>query len=566
MRLLLFTLLILPPLVSGCGQRDLPEIISGKDINVRNAMVVSAHPEASRIGAGVMAAGGNAVDAAVAVEYALAVCYPTAGNIGGGGFMVVRLADGTTDAIDYREKAPSAAHRDMYLDSTGNVIEGLSLDTHLSAGVPGTVDGTLYAHSLYGKLSLEKIIQPAIDLAVNGFPLTASQAASLNGMRETFTQRNDHPVAFVRDLPWREGDTLRQPELGETLKRIRDNGREGFYEGETAGMIISGCAGGNGIITAADLREYRSVSRDPIETDYLGYKIISMPPPSSGGILLAQLLTMTEMTSRETDSFMKPSTMHLMAEAERRAFADRAHFLGDPDFTDISVEGLLNRKYLLQRTADIDPGRATPSSSVTHGTVTFSESEETTHYSVVDAMGNAVAGTTTLNNSYGTAIVVRGAGFILNDQMDDFSVKPGFPNLYGLIGGEANAIAPGKRMLSSMTPTIIEKEGSLFMVVGSPGGSTIITTVFQVIRNVVDFGMGIYDAVAAPRFHHQWIPDVISYEAGTLDSLVITELQRMGHQLTPRGTIGRADAILIGADGRRYAGADPRGDDTAAGW
>jgi gamma-glutamyltranspeptidase/glutathione hydrolase len=566
MRLLLFTLLILPPLVSGCGQRDLPEIISGKDINVRNAMVVSAHPVASRIGAGVMAAGGNAVDAAVAVEYALAVCYPTAGNIGGGGFMVVRLADGTTDAIDYREKAPSAAHRDMYLDSTGNVIEGLSLDTHLSAGVPGTVDGTLYAHSLYGKLSLEKIIQPAIDLAVNGFPLTASQAASLNGMRETFTQRNDHPVAFVRDLPWREGDTLRQPELGETLKRIRDNGREGFYEGETAGMIISGCAGGNGIITAADLREYRSVSRDPIETDYLGYKIISMPPPSSGGILLAQLLTMTEMTSRETDSFMKPSTMHLMAEAERRAFADRAHFLGDPDFTDISVEGLLNRKYLLQRTADIDPGRATPSSSVTHGTVTFSESEETTHYSVVDAMGNAVAGTTTLNNSYGTAIVVRGAGFILNDQMDDFSVKPGFPNLYGLIGGEANAIAPGKRMLSSMTPTIIEKEGSLFMVVGSPGGSTIITTVFQVIRNVVDFGMGIYDAVAAPRFHHQWIPDVISYEAGTLDSLVITELQRMGHQLTPRGTIGRADAILIGADGRRYAGADPRGDDTAAGW
>lgn len=566
MRPLLFTLLILLTLFSGCGQHDLPEIISGKDIDVRGAMVVSAHPEASRIGAGVMAAGGNAVDAAVAVEYALAVCYPTAGNIGGGGFMVVRLADGTTDAIDYREKAPSAAHRDMYLDSTGNVIEGLSLNTHLSAGVPGTVDGTLYAHSLYGKLSLEKIIQPAIDLAVIGFPLTASQAASLNGMRETFTRRNDHPVAFVRDRPWREGDTLRQPELGETLKRIRDNGREGFYEGETARMIIAGFAGGNGIITAADLREYRSVSRDPIETEYRGYKVISMPPPSSGGILLAQLLTMTEMTSRETDSYMNPSTMHLMAEAERRAFADRAHFLGDPDFTDIPVEGLLNRKYLLQRTADIDPGRATPSSSVTHGTVAFSESEETTHYSVVDALGNAVAGTTTLNNSYGTAIVVRGAGFILNDQMDDFSVKPGFPNLYGLIGGEANAVAPGKRMLSSMTPTIIEKDGSLFMVLGSPGGSTIITTVFQVIRNVVDFGMGIYDAVAAPRFHHQWIPDVISYEAGTLDSLVITELKRMGHQLSPRGAIGRADAILIGADGRRYAGADPRGDDTAAGW
>ncbi len=566
MRLLLFTLLILPLLFSGCGLRDQPSIVTGKDIDVGNAMVVSAHPEASRIGAGVMAAGGNAVDAAVAVEYALAVCYPTAGNIGGGGFMVVRLADGTTDAIDYREKAPSAAHRDMYLDSTGNVIERLSLDTHLSAGVPGTVDGTLYAHSLYGKLSLERIIQPAIDLAVNGFPLTASQAASLNGMRETFIQRNDHPVAFVRDLPWREGDTLRQPELGETLKRIRDKGREGFYDGETAEMLIAECTGGNGIMTSADLREYRSVSRDPIETEYRGYKVISMPPPSSGGILLAQLLTMTEMTSRETDSFMRPSTMHLMAEAERRAFADRAHFLGDPDFADIPVAGLLNKEYLSQRTADIDPERATPSSSVTHGTVTYSESEETTHYSVVDALGNAVAGTTTLNNSYGTAIVVKGAGFILNDQMDDFSVKPGTPNLYGLIGGEANAVAPGKRMLSSMTPTIIEKDGSLFMVLGSPGGSTIITTVFQVIRNVIDFGMGIYDAVAAPRFHHQWIPDVISYEAGTLDSLIITELKSMGHQLSPRGAIGRADAIMIGADGRRYAGADPRGDDTAAGW
>jgi gamma-glutamyltranspeptidase/glutathione hydrolase len=291
-----------------------------------------------------------------------------------------------------------------------------------------------------------------------------------------------------------------------------------------------------------------------------------MPPPSSGGILLAQLLTMTEMTSRGTDSFMRPSTIHLMAEAERRAFADRAHFLGDPDFADIPVAALLNKEYLSQRTADIDPAKATPSSAVSHGAVTYSESEETTHYSVVDALGNAVAGTTTLNNSYGTAIVVRGAGFILNDQMDDFSVKPGTPNLYGLIGGEANAVAPGKRMLSSMTPTIIEKEGSLFMVLGSPGGSTIITTVFQVIRNVIDFDMGIYDAVAAPRFHHQWIPDVISYEAGTLDSLIITELENLGHQLSPRGAIGRADAILIGADGRRYAGADPRGDDTAAGW
>lgn len=566
MRSLLFTLLIMALLSAGCGRNDLPAIITGKDIDVKDAMVVSAHPEASRIGAEVMAAGGNAVDAAVAVEFALAVCYPTAGNIGGGGFMVFRFADGTTDAIDYREKAPSASHRDMYLDSGGDVIEGLSLNTHLSAGVPGTVDGALHAHSLYGKLSLERVIQPSIDLAVKGFPLTAGQAASLNAMRETFVQRNDHPVAFVTDIPWRQGDTLRQPELGQTLIRIRDKGRAGFYEGETAEMIIAECAGGNGIITAADLSEYRSLNRDPIITEYRGYKVITMPPPSSGGILLAQLLAMTAMTSGPSDSFMQPATIHLMAEAERRAFADRAHFLGDPDHTDIPVEDLLNREYLLRRISDINPERATPSSSVTHGTVPYSESEETTHYSVVDKDGNAVAGTTTLNNSYGTAIVVKGAGFILNDQMDDFSVKPGTPNLYGLIGGEANAIAPGKRMLSSMTPTIVEKDGSLFMVVGSPGGSTIITTVFQVIRNVVDFGMGIYDAVAAPRFHHQWLPDVISYEAGTLDSLTIVELKNMGHQLAPRGAIGRADAIMIGADGRRYAGADPRGDDTAAGW
>lgn len=565
MRPLLYSLIIISLLAAGCGN-DLPVILTGKDIDVKDALVVSAHPEASRVGAEVMAAGGNAVDAAVAVEYALAVCYPSAGNIGGGGFMVLRFADGTTDAIDYREKAPSAAHRDMYLDSSSNVIEGLSLDTHLSAGVPGTVDGTLYAHSLYGKLPLERIIQPAIDLAVNGFALTAAQAASLNGMKETFIQRNDLPVAFVRDLPWQEGDTLYQPELGETLKRIRDKGRAGFYEGETAGMIIDECASGNGIISTADLSEYRSVRRNPVIIEYRGYKVISMPPPSGGGILLAQILAMTELTSGASDSYMKPSTIHLMVEAERRAFADRAYYLGDPDFTDIPVEALLNKEYLMQRISDINPGRATPSSSVTRGTITSHESEETTHYSIVDKEGNAVAGTTTLNNSYGTAIVVGGAGFILNNQMDDFSVKPGTANLYGLTGGEANAVGPGKRMLSSMTPTIVEKDHSLFMVVGSPGGSTIITTVFQVVRNVVDFGMNIYDAVAAPRFHHQWLPDVISYEEGTIDSLIIVELNSMGHKLSPRGPIGRADAILIGNDGRRYAGADPRGDDTAAGW
>jgi gamma-glutamyltranspeptidase/glutathione hydrolase len=553
-------------IAGGCNLRQPVTIKTGRDISVSSAMVVSAHPEASVIGAQIMASGGNAVDAAVATELALAVCHPTAGNIGGGGFMVIRLADGTVDAIDYREKAPGASRRDMFLDDKGNVIEGLSLNTHLSSGVPGTVDGVITAHEKYGLLSFRDVIQPAIDLALKGFPITENQAASLNSMREVFLQRNDHRVAFVRDTAWQAGDTLRQPELGHTLERIRDNGREGFYGGVTADMIVAESSGGNGIISAEDLAGYHSSWRVPLTITYRGYRVISMPPPSSGGVVLFQLLKMIEERTSPDDGFLEPASIHLMAEAEKRAFADRAQYLGDPDFVDIPVKHLLSSAYLEDRMKDFSPMASTPSTSISYGLITPTESEETTHYSVVDKSGNAVAGTTTLNNSYGSAIVVDGAGFILNDEMDDFSVKPGTPNMYGLLGGDANAVSPGKRMLSSMTPTILEKDGKLFLVVGTPGGSTIITSVFQIIRDVVDFNMPIPEAVAAPRFHHQWLPDVISYEEGRLDSLTLEALRKLGHALAPRGPIGRVDAILIGPDGSLNAGADPRGDDTAAGW
>lgn len=559
-----FLLLILTE--AGCNHQEQVNIKTGTDISASSAMVVSAHPQASRIGAEIMAAGGNAIDAAAATEFALAVCFPGAGNIGGGGFMVIRLADGTVDAIDYREKAPESSNRDMYLDDAGNVIEGLSLNTSLSAGIPGTVDGVLKAQKKYGLLTLEKIIQPAIDMAAGGFPLTEKQAASLNYMKETFLERNDHRVAFVRDEPWKAGDTLRQPELAKTLERIRDNGREGFYSGPTAEMIVAESEAGNGIISAGDLADYNSVWREPLTTTFRDTRVISMPPPSSGGVVLFQLLKMTEMFASAEDKFLEPQTVHLMAETERRAFADRARYLGDPDFVNIPVESLLNGEYLAGRMKNFSKMTTTPSSLISYGNVLPAESEETTHYSVVDKAGNAVAGTTTLNNSYGSGIVVEGAGFLLNDEMDDFSIKPGTPNMYGLLGGEANAIAPGKRMLSSMTPTILERQGKLFLVVGSPGGSTIITTVYQIIRDVVDFDMTISEAVKAPRFHHQWLPDVISYEEGRIDSLTLAELRKMGHQLSPRSSIGRVDAILIGPDGILHGSADPRGDDAAAGW
>lgn len=553
-------------LLAGCRQNPSTDFAIGKNITAGHGMVVSATPESSLIGAAILKKGGNAIDAAVATEFALAVCYPQAGNIGGGGFMVIRMNDGTTEVIDYREKAPSGASRDMYLDKDSSVIAGLSTETHLAAAVPGTVDGMLKIHSKYGKLSFNEVIQPAIDLARDGFAVSEALAWSLNSNRENFIQRNPVRPAFVRDSLWKSGDLLFQPELAETLERIRDYGREGFYSGKTAQLLVREIKRGNGIISEADMKVYSALFHKPLTVDYKGYRIISVPPPSSGGIILIQLLKMTGNKQLDEFGFHSAKAIHLIAEAEKRAFADRAEFCGDPDFVSIPVNGLLDDEYLKKRFADFNEMKASPSSEIKAGSPGNYESEETTHYSVADKDGNAVAATTTLNNSYGCSIVVEGAGFLLNNQMDDFSVKPGVPNLYGLVGGDANAIAPGKRMLSSMTPVIVEKEGKLFLAAGSPGGSTIPTTVFQVIINVLDYNMNIKNAVDTGRFHHQWMPDCIYYETGSLDSTVLNDLREMGHQIRERSMIGSVNAIMVLQGGKKTSGADRRGDNTAFGY
>lgn len=565
-----YSILIIALVVfTGCGNNSGlydSGTLEGRNIIATHGMVVSAHPQSSRIGLSVLQIGGNAIDAAVATEFALAVCFPYAGNIGGGGFMLIRTSDGTTDIIDYREKAPLLASRDMYLGGDGNVIEGLSTDTHLSAGVPGTVDGMIKIHSKYGKLSFREIIQPAIDLARKGFPVTRGQAQSLNSNQENFIKRNANRPAFVKDSNWKEGDILRQPDLAETLERVRDNGRDGFYSGKTAELMLKEMKRGKGLVSQKDLNEYESVFRKPLSIDYKGFKIISVPPPSSGGILIGQILGMIEKYPLKEWGFHSVRSIHLIAEAERRAFADRAKFAGDPDFINVPVNGLLKKEYLTGRFADFDENKASMSSEVSAGSPEGYESEETTHYSVVDQFGNAVAATTTLNNGYGSSIVVDGAGFLLNDQMDDFSAKPGIPNLYGLVGGEANNIAPGKRMLSSMSPSIVEKEGKLFLVAGSPGGSTIPPTVFQVIINILDYNMNIKEAVDTGRFYHQWLPDRIYFEKNCLDSLTIQELVRMGYDMRSRTSIGSVNAIHIRANGEIAGGADKRGDNIAYGY
>ena len=552
-------------LVYGCSAKVSP-IAEGRGITSEKGMVVSAHPESSRIGAEILRKGGNAIDAGVAVEFALAVCYPEAGNIGGGGFWIVRMSDGSFSMLDYREKAPLLSNRDMYLDRDGNVTEGLSTRTLLASGVPGTVDGMIRIHSRSGIMPFREVIQPAIDLARRGFPLTAGGAASLNSNRETFLTANPRGTSFVGGEPWKEGDTLRQPELAETLELIRDHGREGFYSGKTARLIAEEMKRGGGIITEEDLAGYSSVFREPLSAGYRNYRITTVSPPSGGGALLIQLLRMTESRSLAWMGFHSVGAIHLITEAEKRAFADRAEHLGDPDYMNIPVALLMGKEYNDFRMSDFSEERATPSRDIGPGNPILREAEETTHYSVVDAMGNAVAGTTTLNGSFGSSIVVGGAGFLLNNQMDDFSLKPGFPNMYGLVGGEVNSIQPGKRMLSSMTPVIVEKEGNLHLVLGSPGGSTIPTSVFQVLINVTDFGMPVQEAVDAGRFHHQWLPDLLYHERNSLDSLTIASLAKMGHLLRERSSLGRVNAIQILPDGKRAGGADRRGENTACGY
>jgi len=531
-----------------------------------NGMVVSAHPEASRAGLEILKAGGNAVDAAITVQFALAVVLPAAGNIGGGGFMVLRQANGQINGLDYREMAPARAHRDMYLDAQGNVIPKLSIEGHLAAGVPGTVDGMVKAHQQYGSLPWAQLVQPAVDLAAKGFAITEKEANGLNNHQAAFRKFNEPVNVFLKDIAWKAGDLLVQQELGQTLARIRDQGRAGFYEGETARLLVAEMTQGNGFISAEDLQKYEAKWRTPVTGAYRGYKVISMAPPSSGGIALLQLLQMVEPYPLGKYGWNKAKTIHLLTEAERRVYADRSEYLGDPDFYKVPVAQLTQPQYLASRMQNFDANKATPSQEIKPGLLTGKEHEETTHFSVVDKAGNAVSVTTTLNGSYGNYVVVDGAGFLLNNEMDDFSAKPGVPNMFGLVGSAANAITPQKRMLSSMTPTILEKDGKLFMVIGTPGGSTIITSVFQTILNVLDHGMSMQEAVSAKRVHSQWLPDEIRYEKDALSNKTVKQLQQKGHTLKETGNMGRVDAILVLPNGQLEGGADPRGDDTALGY
>ncbi|MCA4810190.1 gamma-glutamyltransferase [Empedobacter stercoris] len=532
----------------------------------KNGVVVTAHPEASKVGVEILKKGGNAIDASVVVQFALAVVYPNAGNIGGGGFLVYRDAKGKTDALDYREKAPLKATEDMYWDKDGNAITDLSLYGQFAAGVPGTVDGMVKAHEKYGQLNWKELVQPAIDLAQKGFKITKQQASELTNKYDDFVKYNSKINALTAKASWKEGDLLVQKELANTLKLIQQKGRAGFYEGKTADLIVKEMKRGNGIISHEDLKQYQSVWRTPVSGNYKGLKVISMPPPSSGGIALVSLFQSIEDYPINKWGFQADSTIQVMVEAERRVYADRAEHLGDPDFIKVPQKQLLDKSYNVNRMKDFSFDKATPSSAIKAGEIIGKESMETTHYVIVDKDGNAASVTTTLNNSYGSLVVVEGAGFLLNDEMDDFSVKPGTPNLYGLVGGKANAIEPSKRMLSSMTPSILEKDGKLFMVVGTPGGSTIITSVFQAILNVVDFGMTMQEAVAAPRFHHQWLPDQIDYEPNAISENVRESLKQKGYTLKERKPYGRVEGILVNIDGTYQAGADPRGDDKAVGY
>jgi gamma-glutamyltranspeptidase/glutathione hydrolase len=532
-----------------------------------SAMVVSAHALASQVGVDIMKQGGNAIDAAIATHFALAVVFPAAGNIGGGGFMVVRLKDGTTATLDFREKAPAAATTNMYLDADGNVIPDLSTQGHLASGVPGSVEGMVEAHKKYGTLPWKDLVQPAIDLALKGFLLTEREANWFNEMQADLKKYNTVMPEFLLRDSWKAGDSIKWLELGRTLELIRDNGRAGFYEGITAENIAAEMKRGKGLITLEDLKNYTAAWRDPIVASYKDYKIISMPPSSSGGVCLVQLLKSVEPYPIKQWGHNSVATIHLMTEAERRVYADRAIYLGDPDFYKVPLKQMMDDQYNDERMSTYDPDKATPSSEVKEGVIAGYESEETTHYSIIDPLGNAVAVTTTINGWFGSHVVVGGSGFFLNNEMDDFSSKPGVPNMFGVLGAEANKIEPNKRMLSAMTPTIVEKDGKLFMVVGTPGGSTIITSVFQVILNVVEHDMRMQEAVNAKRIHAQWLPDVIIPETGTLSKEDSITLVNMGHKITPRRAIGRVDAILVLPDGKLEAGADnTRGDDTAKGF
>ena len=555
---------LLAPVISFAQLIPFPYTIE-KEVLADTAMVVSAHPLATKVGLDILKKGGNAIDAAVAVQFALAVVYPQAGNIGGGGFMIFRDGKGKKVlALDYREMAPAAAVEKMYLDSAGNVLSNKSRFGALACGVPGTVDGMWQAQFYHGRLTWGQVVIPAIELADQGFQITEKEAQNLNAEKFAFVRNSSLSPAFVKYEGWKAGDWLIQKDLAQTLRRVAGDGRDGFYSGATAALILKEMEKKGGLITLEDLKAYKSVWRTPLEFDWKDLHIITMPPPSSGGIILRQLLGMVGAYPIKDYGLHSSAAVHLMAEAERRAFADRAEHMGDPDFYKVPVKTLTDSAYIKSRMANFRADSVTSNWDNWAGRI--KESEETTHFSVVDREGNAVSVTTTLNDSYGSRTVVAGAGFILNNEMDDFSAKPGAANMYGAVGGKANAIVPKKRPLSSMTPTIVTKGGKNWMILGTPGGTTIPTSVFQVLVNVTEFGMTLPEAVKAKRFHHQWKPNQISAEEGCFSEAVQAKLEKLGHRINYRESIGRVEAIMRLPNGKWQGVADGRGDDSAGGY
>ncbi len=554
--------LILAALI-GCKKEPESKVLG---LITDKAMVVSAREEASKIGVEILKKGGNAFDAMMATELALAVAYPYAGNIGGGGFMVYRKSDGEIGALDYREKAPLAASRDMYLDKDGNVIAGKSTLGATAVGVPGTIAGVFEAHKKFGVLSVKEIIAPVIALAKKGVIVTKKQEARIQRYQKGFAKANQDSIPMM--LPWKANDTIKYSALATTLERISENGRDEFYTGETAKKIAAFIQKNGGYITEEDLAKYKAQWRTPITFEYDDLKVISMSPPSSGGVCLAQIMNAIEPFDLHEYGHNSVKSIQVIVEAERRAYADRSFFLGDPDFVTIPLDTLISKGYTKQRMADFSFEQPTLSKDLDHGNIEIIESDQTTHYSIVDQFGNAVSVTTTLNSGFGSKLYSKELGFFFNNEMDDFSSKPGVPNVYGLVGAKANEIAPEKRMLSSMTPTIVEKDGKLWMVVGTPGGSTIITSVLQTILNVHEFGMGMQEAVNQPRFHHQWLPDVVMIEPNKFKNDVKTSLKTLGYKIDERNSrvLGKVEGILILKDGKLEGGADPRGDDTAIGF